>query len=79
MYFKRILFLKHKFFVTGDPPLAPEKLGTPKKEEMLVGTEAQRFNWLYLTLILTQHVLESLTISKNNTNQTKYVQLMYKR
>jgi hypothetical protein len=74
-----MLFLKHMFFVKGDPPQPPEKLGTPNKNEIWVGTEALSDNWLYLTLILTQHALEALTISKNNPNQTKYGQLMYKR
>ena len=37
MYFKSILFLKHKFFVMGDPPPAPEKLGTPKKIQNVSG------------------------------------------
>ena len=33
MYFAGMLFLKHNFFISGDPPPAPKKLVTPKKIE----------------------------------------------
>ena len=37
MYFKGMLFLKHNFFISGDPPPAPKKLVTPKKIEYVSG------------------------------------------
>ena len=62
MYFKRILFLKHKFFITGDPPPAPQKIVTPKKIEYVSGYRSAEWQ---LTLPYPYHNPTCFRISYN--------------